>query len=104
MITPAFAQYAPTTPGVTRGGQALFGSVTDKQLLNTLVMGEYLLIVCKGVPLPRMTAQVVVLRDEIIRRYGIAAKDVVAPAVEQMLAQNPNVNRAACVDSPDVSF
>lgn len=104
MVTPAFAQYGPTTPGVTRGGQAVFSSVTDEQLLNTLVMGEYLLIVCKSVPLPRMTVQVLVLRDEMIMRYGTYAKHAVVGAVEQMLAQNPNVNTAMCVDSPNVDF
>lgn len=104
MITPASAQHAPRTPGVTGGGQALFGSVTDEQLINTLVMGEYLLIVCKEVPLPKMTVQVLMLREEIIMRYGAAAKHAVAPAVKQMLAKNPNVNTAACVDSPSVDF
>lgn len=104
MVTPALAQYGPTTPGVTRGGQAVFSSVTDEDLLNTLVKGEYLLIVCKSVPLPRLTVQVLVLRDEIIMRYGTYAKHAVVGAVEQMLAQNPIVNTAMCADSPNVDF
>ena len=101
---PSFAQYGPTTPGVSPGGQAMFRSVTDFQLLDTLSMGEYLLIVCKQVPLPRMTAQVVFLREEAIMRLGPYATEGVVLAVEQLLAQNPNPNTAMCVDSPGVDF
>lgn len=103
-VVEAAAQYAPTTPGVTAGGQALFRSVTDVELAETLAMGEYLLIVCKSVPLPRMTAQVSFLREEVVLRFGYNATDAVLPTVRQMLAQNPNINVAACVDSESVDF
>lgn len=101
---PSFAQYGQTQPGVSPGGQAIFRSVTDLQLLETLSMGEYLLIVCKHVPLPRMTAQVVFLREEAIMRLGPNATQGVVLSVKQLLAQNPKPNTSMCVDSPSVDF
>jgi hypothetical protein len=67
-------------------------------------MGEYLLIVCKSVPLPRMTAQVSFLREEALMRLGYRTIDAVTMTVRQMLAQNPTINVAACKDSESVNF
>jgi hypothetical protein len=77
----------------------MFGSVTDERLMKTLVMGEYLLIVCQNVPMPGTMVYVRVLREEMIMRYGAYAKDVILTAVKQMLIQNPTINTAACVDT-----
>ena len=102
--TSAHAQFIPTTPHVTAGGQALFRSVPDAEIVRTLAAGEFLLSVCKSVLLPRMQAQVGFLWEELTMRLGSSATEAVMPTVRKMLADNPNIDVSACVDSPSVGF